>query len=86
MASASSLAHFNSGDSGDRGLETVEIDPQFAEGLGFALGDVVRTFPNCSSLLIYMRVSCRWKLASCMTSVTPSLSRPNLSPRTTGRY
>ncbi|KAH9895808.1 AAA-domain-containing protein [Cubamyces lactineus] len=41
MASASSLAHFNSGDSGDRGLETVEIDPQYAEGLGFALGDVV---------------------------------------------
>ena len=42
MASASSLAHFNSSDSGDRGLETVEIDPQYAEGLGFAMGDVVR--------------------------------------------
>ncbi|OSD00321.1 AAA-domain-containing protein [Trametes coccinea BRFM310] len=41
MASASSLAHFNSGDAGDRGLETVEIDPQYAEGLGLALGDVV---------------------------------------------
>ena len=42
MASASSLAHFNSGDGGERGMETVEIDPQYAEGLGFALGDVVR--------------------------------------------
>ncbi|KAI8995209.1 AAA-domain-containing protein [Trametes punicea] len=41
MASASSLAHFSSGDTSDRGLETVEIDPQYAEGLGFALGDVL---------------------------------------------
>jgi hypothetical protein len=42
MASASSLAHFNSSDSGERGLETIEIDPQYAQGLGLALGDVVR--------------------------------------------
>ncbi|RPD58266.1 AAA-domain-containing protein [Lentinus tigrinus ALCF2SS1-7] len=41
MASASSLAHFNSGNAADRGMETVEMDPQYAEGLGFALGDVV---------------------------------------------
>lgn len=41
MASASSLAHFNSSDSGERGLETIEIDPQYAQGLGLALGDVV---------------------------------------------
>lgn len=41
MASASSLAHFNSTDASDRGLETIEIDPQYAEALGFALGDVV---------------------------------------------
>ncbi|KAH9946561.1 AAA-domain-containing protein [Amylocystis lapponica] len=41
MASASSLAQFNSRDAGDVGLETVEIDPQFSEGLGFAMGDVV---------------------------------------------
>ena len=38
MVSASSLAHFNSPDSP---LETVEIDPQYAEGLGFHKGDVV---------------------------------------------
>ncbi|KAI6007075.1 P-loop containing nucleoside triphosphate hydrolase protein [Pisolithus albus] len=38
MASASSLAHFNSTD---RALETVEIDPQFATSLGFNQGDVV---------------------------------------------
>lgn len=41
MASASSLAHFNSTGSGDKGLETVEMDPQFAQGLGLAAGDVV---------------------------------------------
>ena len=40
MASASSLAHFNS-ELGERGLETLEIDPQYAQGLGLALGDVV---------------------------------------------
>ena len=45
MASASSLAHFNAtGSSGERGLETVEIDPQFAGGLGFAEGDTVCEF------------------------------------------
>ncbi|KAI6118955.1 P-loop containing nucleoside triphosphate hydrolase protein [Pisolithus croceorrhizus] len=38
MASASSLAHFNTTD---RALETVEIDPQFATSLGFSQGDVV---------------------------------------------
>ncbi|KAI0301591.1 P-loop containing nucleoside triphosphate hydrolase protein [Multifurca ochricompacta] len=40
MVSASSLAHFNSSSS-DNTLETVEIDPQYAEGLGFKKGDVV---------------------------------------------
>ncbi|KAH9996691.1 P-loop containing nucleoside triphosphate hydrolase protein [Russula compacta] len=40
MVSASSLAHFNS-TSSDSPLETVEIDPQYAEGLGFKEGDVV---------------------------------------------
>ena len=40
MVSASSLAHFNS-TSSDNTLETVEIDPQYAEGLGFKKGDVV---------------------------------------------
>lgn len=50
MASASSLARFNaSGGSGEIGLETVEIDPQFAGGLGFAEGDVV------CELLLFLR-------------------------------
>ena len=40
MVSASSLAHFNS-NSPDSPLETVEIDPQYAEGLGFHKGDLV---------------------------------------------
>ncbi|KAI9441226.1 AAA-domain-containing protein [Lactarius indigo] len=40
MVSASSLAHFNS-SSPDSSLETVEIDPQYAEGLGFHKGDMV---------------------------------------------
>jgi peroxin-1 len=43
MVSASSLAHFNS-TSSDNILETVEIDPQYAEGLGFKEGDVVSTY------------------------------------------
>ncbi|KAG7090976.1 hypothetical protein E1B28_010043 [Marasmius oreades] len=41
MAATSSLAQFNSLDSGEKGLETIEIDPQFAMGLGFSQGDVV---------------------------------------------
>lgn len=42
MASASSLAHFHSAQSGDGGFETIEIDPQFCQGLNLAQGDVVR--------------------------------------------
>lgn len=43
MASASSLANFGGGGSGggEKGLETIEIDPQFANGLGFNQGDIV---------------------------------------------
>ncbi|KAF8070403.1 P-loop containing nucleoside triphosphate hydrolase protein [Lyophyllum atratum] len=41
MASASSLAHFNSTDTTEKGLETIEIDPQYAQGLGLAQGDLV---------------------------------------------
>ena len=43
MASASSLAHFSSPSSAEKGIETLEIDPQFAQGLGFGPDDVVRT-------------------------------------------
>lgn len=47
MASASSLAQFNS-SSGEKGVETIEIDPQYAFGLGLKQGDLVsRTlFPS----------------------------------------
>ncbi|KAJ7076895.1 P-loop containing nucleoside triphosphate hydrolase protein [Mycena belliarum] len=41
MASASSLAHFNSTDSGEMGFETIEIDPQYALGLGLNQNDLV---------------------------------------------
>ncbi|EJC98437.1 AAA-domain-containing protein [Fomitiporia mediterranea MF3/22] len=44
MASASSLARFkgsSAGGSESEGLETIEIDPQFASGLGLSLGDIV---------------------------------------------
>ncbi|KIK98366.1 hypothetical protein PAXRUDRAFT_692364 [Paxillus rubicundulus Ve08.2h10] len=41
MASSSSLARFNSADARERGLETIEVDPQYAQGLGFAEGDIV---------------------------------------------
>ena len=47
MVSASSLAHFNS-ISSDNSLETVEIDPQYADGLGFKKADVVSScVPPC---------------------------------------
>jgi hypothetical protein len=55
MASASSLAHFNSSRSDERGLETIEIDPQYSQGLGFSHGDVVR----CDSIFI-LEQSLRW--------------------------
>ncbi|KAJ7209658.1 P-loop containing nucleoside triphosphate hydrolase protein, partial [Mycena pura] len=41
MASASSLAQFNSSESGDKGLETIEIDPQYALSLGLKQNDIV---------------------------------------------
>ena len=42
MLAASSMARFSGSDSSGAGdIETVEIDPQFAAGLGLAQGDVV---------------------------------------------
>jgi peroxin-1 len=41
MASASSLAHFNAGQGSDGSFETIEIDPQYAQGLGLNQGDMV---------------------------------------------
>lgn len=40
MASASSIAQFNSVE---KGFETIEIDPQYALGLGLKQNDLVRT-------------------------------------------
>ncbi|KAI9457841.1 P-loop containing nucleoside triphosphate hydrolase protein [Boletus coccyginus] len=40
MASSSSLARFNA-DARENAFETIEIDPQYAHGLGFAEGDIV---------------------------------------------
>jgi peroxin-1 len=43
MASASSLAHFNNAsNSAEKGMETIEIDPQFAQGIGLNANDIVR--------------------------------------------
>jgi peroxin-1 len=55
MVSASSLAHFNS--SSDNSLETVEIDPQYAEGLGFKKGDVVYIFHVSLPFLLSLTLS-----------------------------
>jgi peroxin-1 len=41
LASASSLAHFNSSNANASTIETIEIDPQYANALGFTQGDVV---------------------------------------------
>ena len=54
MASASSLAQFNGGptQSGERGLETIEIDPQYAQSLGLSLNDVVCLLALCNIALV----------------------------------
>lgn len=52
MASASSLAQFQVG--GERGMETIEIDPQFASGLGFAQGDIVSVAYPPSKLVLHV--------------------------------
>jgi peroxin-1 len=44
MASASSLAYLHAGQLGERKFETLEIDPQYAQGLGLTEGDLVRVF------------------------------------------
>ena len=44
MASASSLAYLNAGQLGERNFETLEMDPQYAQGLGLAQGDLVSEF------------------------------------------
>ncbi|KAG6837810.1 hypothetical protein H0H93_016178 [Arthromyces matolae] len=41
LASASSLTHFSSSQNSENVLETIEIDPQFAQGLGLSQGDLV---------------------------------------------
>ncbi|KAJ6497788.1 P-loop containing nucleoside triphosphate hydrolase protein [Mycena sanguinolenta] len=41
MASASSIAQFNSVAGGEKGFETIEIDPQYALGLGLKQNDLV---------------------------------------------
>ncbi|KAJ3890822.1 P-loop containing nucleoside triphosphate hydrolase protein [Lentinula edodes] len=41
MASASSLAQFNVSEPTEKSLETIEIDPQYSQSLGFAQGDIV---------------------------------------------
>jgi hypothetical protein len=45
MASASSLAHFGGGaGGGEKGLETIEIDPQYGGSLGLEEGDLVSLY------------------------------------------
>jgi peroxin-1 len=55
MASASSLAHFNSAES-EKGFETIEMDPQYSMGLGLAQGDLVRYHFLCTSSDLNTRV------------------------------
>lgn len=54
MAAASSLAAWNSSDSGasETHLETIEIDPQYAQTFGFSENDIVSaSFPAARSWL-----------------------------------
>ena len=41
MAAASSLASWNTSQGNDPKLETIEIDPQYAQSLGYRENDVV---------------------------------------------
>ena len=76
MASASSLAHFNSTSSAEKGVETLEIDPQFAQGLGFSSGDVVRTIAVAPMSELHSPFS-RWRSVSYTTSDMQSLLGPS---------
>jgi hypothetical protein len=62
MASASSLAHFNSGDT-ERVLETIEIDPQYATGLGLGQGDIV-----CRNFVVISKIPSHWVVSSTFRS------------------
>ncbi|KZT01895.1 AAA-domain-containing protein [Laetiporus sulphureus 93-53] len=67
MAAASSYAHYQSGGSSEKGLETIEIDPQYAESLGFALGDVVEIallhdLPSATSVTAEPVTSDDWEI------------------------
>lgn len=56
MASASSLAQFNAGQNGERGFETIEIDPQYAQSLGLNLNDIVCSISSnqqCTRLIYH---------------------------------
>jgi hypothetical protein len=64
MASASSLEHFNANHRSDVGFETIEIDPQFAQGLGLAQGDVVCGLLSFLSPNLAKQSIFRLKLAS----------------------
>lgn len=88
MASASSLAHFQASQAqaGDVGFETIEIDPQFCQGLGLAQGDIVRACLYSRSLS-YSRATntSRLRLDSCMTSAWRNQLLPNRLHLTIGR-
>ncbi|KIM45052.1 hypothetical protein M413DRAFT_441700 [Hebeloma cylindrosporum] len=67
MASASSLAHFNAGQAADGGFETIEIDPQYAQGLGLSQGDLVEIgllhdLPHASSVGTEPLTSDDWEI------------------------
>jgi hypothetical protein len=61
MASSSSLAHFNA-DARENAFETIEIDPQYAKGLGFAEGDIVRLLLLKKSCLISFPAGRDWSV------------------------
>ena len=88
MASSSSLARFKGAGNVGEVMETVEIDPQFASGLGLHLGDVV----SLSHLYVVRRnrvlssfLWLRWRLAYYMTSRSRSLSLQSRTRRMIGR-
>lgn len=76
MASASSLAHLNASQLGERSFETLEMDPQYAQGLGLAQGDLVREISRVKlqSHAIKVEIGLLHDLAQAKTVITEPIS------------
>lgn len=79
MASASSLVHFNNASNyGEKGMETIEIDPQFAQGIGLIANDIVRALRRVAVRSMNLSGFKRLKSVSCTILAMPNPLARNL--------